>query len=299
MLLALRKAARRALRAAILVLRAAERSLGTPEILAAEQKASVGQAMELHDMVESPDEAYYRDRYLELIERELTDAELAGRLLDAACGSGRLLVPLAQRASRHGGTVVGVDYLASAAEAAERHLRAAGLDNAEVVDADLLAWLKQQEPASFDAVVFLEAGYIMPQLDEVLAELARVSKPGAALFASLRPRQYVARLGVQLGRWDVARAALDWEHGTLDGIGWQAWHDQATLTTALGSAGFYDVRLSAIGAASGIEGDPLAAIARPSSLAPPELAELAAIEQRLGQLYPESGRYLLACARRV
>lgn len=80
---------------------------------------------------------YTRPQYLEWI-APLTPADLAGRrVCELGCGHGGLLRYSAEYAA--GGTVTGVD-LGASVEAARRHLQAAGLTNATLVQDDLVAF---------------------------------------------------------------------------------------------------------------------------------------------------------------
>lgn len=101
------------------------------------------------------------------------------RLLDIACGSGG---PTLRIAERTGSAVVGVDIHADAIGAGRRLAAATGLGERasfEVVDAGgALAF----ESASFDAVVCIDAINHLPDRARVLAEWARVLKPGGRLL---------------------------------------------------------------------------------------------------------------------
>lgn len=251
-------------------------------------------------MVESPDESFYRDRYLDWIGSELSDREtdLAGSWLDAGCGSGRLTVPLAERLTPHGGSVVGVDFLGASIERARRQADAAGLENVELHEGELLEWLKSREDGEFAGAVFLEVGFVLPELEAVLDELRRVLRPGAPLLASFRALHYMVLSAVARREWDTADTILSTRSGVLAGMGWQNWETAEDVLGLLDRHGFTEARISGVGVASGIEGDPLSTIARPSELGDQELARLAAVESALARLYPAAGRYVLASAAR-
>ena len=273
-------------------LRRAERALATPDVLAQEGKAAIGAAMREHDMVDDPDEAYYRERYEAWIGAELGD-DLAGSWLDAGCGSGRLLVPLARRVER----VVGVDFLGEAIEAARRHTE--GLDNVELHEADLHEFLASQPDGAYRGALFLEVGFVMPRLEEALAGLARVIEPGGRLLASFRSRLFLVQYGVRRRDWELVDEVMVGRAGDLPGMGWQNWSSGEEARSMLEAAGFTDVSLSGVGAASGIEGDPLEHVARPSHLAESDRAALARVEEAYGHSHPDIGRYILASARRA
>jgi demethylmenaquinone methyltransferase / 2-methoxy-6-polyprenyl-1,4-benzoquinol methylase len=114
------------------------------------------------------------------------------RILDLACGTGDLAFAAARRASR--GEVIGVDASSSMiAIAQERAKVEAPAGNARFVLGDISTL--EHEPASIDAVM---AGYALrnvPDYERVIAEIARVLKPGGTL-ATLdfyRPESFVWR----------------------------------------------------------------------------------------------------------
>jgi ubiquinone/menaquinone biosynthesis C-methylase UbiE len=292
---ALRLTLRKALRFGARLLVAAEQRLATTDVLIAEHRPAVAAAMGAHDMASDPDEAYYRERYLEWLVPELEAAgALGGHILDAGCGPGRILVPVAERTAAAGGHVTGVDYLGEAIATAQRRSDEAGLQNVVLFEADLREWLRTQPDATFDATVFLEVAFVLPHLDEVLREIARTLKPGGLLLASLRTRTFIAQHGVASRSWEVAEAGAFGEAGVLPEMGWQNFHSPDEAQAMLERAGFTDIGLHGVGGASGIGGDPLAALARPGELGADERSRLALVENALD---PGAGRYL--CARAV
>jgi SAM-dependent methyltransferase len=95
-----------------------------------------------------------------------------GRWLEAACGPGLVARALAPRV----GSVLGVDLTPTMIEVARREAAAAGLANVdfEVGDATRLA----APDASFDGAVTRFSLHHIPLPGRVLAELARVVRPG-------------------------------------------------------------------------------------------------------------------------
>lgn len=257
--------------------------------------------MHAHDMVEAPDEAYYRDRYWSWIEAELDSRGIdrSGVLLDAGCGTGRLTLLLAQHVAPDGGRVVAVDLMLESVEATRAYARSAGVENLELQASELAPFLAAQPDATFSAALFLEVGYVVLDLPLHLEELRRVLQPGGLLLASFRTQYFLALLGAARRDWETAREVLHSRSGSLRGIGWQNWHTAGDATAMLEKAGFSEVRLAGLGVLSGIAGGPLAGIARPSALASADLEALAEVETELGAAYPDSGRCLLASAVRT
>ncbi|MFL5909260.1 MAG: class I SAM-dependent methyltransferase [Gaiellaceae bacterium] len=270
----------------------AERSLVTPEAAAAEHRITLETVMAEHDRVDDPDEAYYAERYWEWLEPRLP---ASGVVLDAGCGSGRIAVPIAQR----GLQVVGVDFLAGSVERARRHAAESGVEGrVELVESDLLDYLGGVDDASFDAVVFLEVGFVIPQLAETMRELARVLRPGGRLLASLRAQWFLAALAVRERDWEMARIVRDERGGALPGMGWQNWSAREDLLELVRSVGLEPVGLRGLGAFSGVEDDPMAALARPSQLSDADRAGLAEVETGFAETHPDLGRYILVEAVR-
>lgn len=287
-----------AARAALRQLVRAEGALATPAVVAREQRMAVRRASLAHDMVESDDEAYYRDRYLVWIDEHLAGRRdvLAGTLLDAGCGSGRLTVPLAERAAAHGGRVLGVDMLDESVEQTRAYAYAAGRDNVELEVADLLTFLRSRPDDDFSGAIFLEVGFVIRELDEILRELARVLAPGAPLLASLRPRLFLAQLGVALGDWDLAEAAATGPSPVRVGAGFQQVHSAHELRELFGGAGWRIDSMASLGPCSGIEGDPLGRLLVPKDLSADEFHRLARIEGAFSRSHPDVGRYVLVTA---
>lgn len=100
--------------------------------------------------------------HLQRIDR-LATIEPASKVLEVGCGQGHLVSALAAR----GVDIVGIDANPMAEEVSDsglvRHMRAEALD----FDDD-----------SFDYIVSVHAIEHIPQLDEALAEMSRVLKPG-------------------------------------------------------------------------------------------------------------------------
>jgi SAM-dependent methyltransferase len=218
------------------------------------------------------------------------------RFLDLGCGSGRLTLPLATHLAERGGRVVGVDVLPEAVDLARAHARELGVSNVTFSHADALEFLRGEEPGSYAAALLLEVSLFVTDLSAVLLELARVLRPGGLLLANFRPQYFLALVGVNRRDWELTRTVLERRSGALAGIGWQNWHTSSDVVATLRAAGFSGVELLGLGLCSGIDGDPLAPLARPSQLGSLDLRELATVERTLGRSHPDIGRYLLASA---
>jgi SAM-dependent methyltransferase len=105
-------------------------------------------------------------RHLETV-RRLLDPQPGERILEVGCGPGHLV----QRLEELGCRAIGVDANPEA------------VSNAIASDVRLM-WVEQLAFAdsSFDAVVAIHAIEHFPHLDEAMAEMARVLRPGGALL---------------------------------------------------------------------------------------------------------------------
>jgi SAM-dependent methyltransferase len=96
------------------------------------------------------------------------------QVLDLACGTGNLAIPLARRGMR----VTGVDIASNLLEQARERAAEEGLQIwFEEGDAEQLPY----PDSTFDAVVTMFGAMFAPQPERVVAECARVLKPGGLL----------------------------------------------------------------------------------------------------------------------
>jgi SAM-dependent methyltransferase len=110
------------------------------------------------------------------------------RVLDVACGTGNLAIPLA----RGGAHVTGVDIAANLIVQARERAAAEGLAvQFDEGDAEALPY----SDASFDLVVSMFGVMFAPRPEVAAAELARVLKPGGVLaLANWNPASFSAKM---------------------------------------------------------------------------------------------------------
>jgi 2-polyprenyl-6-hydroxyphenyl methylase/3-demethylubiquinone-9 3-methyltransferase len=117
-------------------------------------------------------------------------ARLAGaRVADVGCGGGLLSEALAQ----HGAEVTGVDLSPAMISVAQLH--AAALARPPRYCMQSAAELAAAAPGSFDVVCCMELAEHVPDPDALVAELARLLRPGGSLFISTINRTPQAFLG--------------------------------------------------------------------------------------------------------
>ena len=98
-------------------------------------------------------------------------------VLDVGCGIGN---PACMLAARHGSRVTGISTSSEGVELAIRRARDRGLaDRVSFLVADGMD--NKLPDASFDRVWVMESSHLMPRKDILLAECARVMRPGARM----------------------------------------------------------------------------------------------------------------------
>jgi ubiquinone/menaquinone biosynthesis C-methylase UbiE len=124
---------------------------------------------------------------------ELGLVDLSGvqQALDAGCGNGDFLLPLARRLAPHGASVIGLDLAQGSLGEARARVRAAGLP-VECVLGDIEAL--PFDECSFDLVLANWVLYHVPDLDRAIAELRRVLRPGGTLLAATNGQDHMREL---------------------------------------------------------------------------------------------------------
>lgn len=252
-----------------------------------------------HDASTHPAEAYYASIYLARILHHLGTLGAAPlRILDAGCGTGRLLVPLAQA----GHEVTGLDHHRDSLRLARENLQRAGIQ-ATLVEADLNSQLRHYGGASFDAALAIESLYVNENYEDLLSELCRIVRPAGLILVSHRTRYYYMLQAVRNRNFDDAVTVATGNDGWLRKrhhriyYNWQSTADLQRLYKARGA------RLVAgypIGAFSGFGSDPLQPICDPGQLSPQEQDRLRQLE--IEHVRPEiqmACRYFLAVAEKL
>lgn len=142
-----------------------------------------------------------------------------------------------------------------------------------------------------------EVAFFLPSYQEVIGQIYRVLSPGGLAFISFWSKYYRLLQMVKGRSWETAEMILKDSEGFWKGDSvWLSGQTVERIQELLTNTGFSGIKFRGIGISSGIEGDPLAMIARPSLLSKGEQQRLMMIETALGEAYADCGRYILAIA---
>ena len=167
------------------------------------------------------------------------------RVLDVACGTGNLAIPLA----RQGAVVTGVDIATNLlVQARERAAAENLIVTFDEGDAEQLPYAD----ASFDAVVSMFGAMFAPRPELVSSELARVLKPGGLLaMANWNPASFSGAM------FKVTSRHAPPPPGIAPPV---LWGDEATVRERLGH-GFGDIRTEIIAIDFDLPTNPIGAVA--------------------------------------
>lgn len=127
--------------------------------------------------------ARFSDNPLSFAEWELSFVDLDGvrQALDAGCGTGAFLLPLARKLTPRGATVVGLDLSEGVLATARARVAAEGLPvSCQIGDIEALPFAD----GSFDLALANFMLYHVPDKARAIAELRRVLRPGGTLLAA-------------------------------------------------------------------------------------------------------------------
>jgi ubiquinone/menaquinone biosynthesis C-methylase UbiE len=131
-------------------------------------------------------------------ELRLVDLAIVQRALDAGCGTGNFLLPLAQRLAAQGASVVGLDLAAGTLGVARARAAEEGLPVTCVIgDVEALPF----EDSTFDLILANYMLYHLPDLDRGIAQLRRVMRAGGTLLAATNGARHMREL------WELAEQA--------------------------------------------------------------------------------------------
>lgn len=124
-------------------------------------------------------------------ELSLVDLSTVRRALDAGCGTGNFLVPLARRLAGQGATVVGLDLSAGVLATARARVEAERLPaTCQIGDVEALPFAD----GTFDLALANFMLFHVPDLDKGIAELRRVLRLGGTLLAATNGEGHMREL---------------------------------------------------------------------------------------------------------
>lgn len=121
------------------------------------------------------------------------------RMLDAGCGSGAWLFPLADRLQGRGGTAIGLDLSAGMIESIRE--KAIGRSNVELLVGDIQAL--PFADAELDFVMANFCLYHVPDIHAAIEECVRVTRPGGYLMFATGSLTSLSELEAIHMRWQV------------------------------------------------------------------------------------------------
>jgi len=132
-------------------------------------------------------------------ELDLVDLSRIEQALDAGCGTGDFLLPLARRLVPQGASVIALDLAAGSLSQAQARVQAEGLPvDCILGDVEALPF----DDHAFDLVLANYFLYHVPDLDHAIAELRRVLRPGGTLLAATNGQDHMHEL------WQLVEQAL-------------------------------------------------------------------------------------------
>lgn len=242
-------------------------------------------------------EVYYAVQYLSRIDQHLSELNMHPlRILDAGCGSGRFLIPLAKNGHR----MTGIDYHRHSVRLVRKKSSALGKE-VDIHDGDLNSVVATFPNGIFDAILCLEVLLTSRNRRQATANLYRLLKSGGLLFITHRPRSYYLWKSLKNKNFDDALFIHNHCQGRLKKrlsshfYNWQSLQEIENLYSSLGAK---ILELSSIGPCSGFAVDPLTDICDPGELDEIQRKQLAALESEVSREMLALSRYILAVSQK-
>ena len=256
-----------------------------------------------YNMSSGGNEAYYLRQYLHWLLKEFQHKTSSGpmRVLDLGCGQGRMLKPLLLQFPEAQFTAV--DISSAALAGAKDHLGAELCQRVDFRNEDIGAFLTATSTGSFDLILMNEVTFFYPGWQRLLPNMVRLLRPGGILAMSFRSQYFYGLLLTQARAFDEYSRLLSSGEAALRFCGNSpltfTWQRSSEIRTLAQEQNLELKHLVAIGAGSGIPGDPHAKIVEPSALTSAEQEELLAFELAIAPEVPDAGRYMLGIFRKV
>jgi SAM-dependent methyltransferase len=253
-----------------------------------------------YDMVAEPDEPYYAEQYLKVIQTHLKKLPNNSSTLDLGCGQGRLTMLLGELFKN--GKVTACDLSKSAIDKAKSYASESKITNIEFMTKPISQLITECENKYFDVILLTEVTFFYPQWKNDFQHIVKILKPGGILAISFRSQYFNALYFARERLWDRKDMLIKNREGNIFGDSYEisTWQRSEEIK---GFIGEYDelelLDFFGIGICSGIPGDPHAQICRPSTLSEHERKDLMEIELELGRSVPDAGRYMLAIMKKI
>lgn len=261
-----------------------------------------------YDMTLGDDEKYYAKFYERFIMSELKNNynfELL-EIHDLACGQARTLISLARQKDLKIASYTGVDFNSAAIKTAAKHFSNHSktktlTEKPKFIQSDVSKFLDTVADGSLKCAILLEALYMMENPDQVLRKVCNKLSKGGILIITFRSDLYYLHQTLGQGLLDNLDVIMNYQQGDILSPGLVLnWTNSRKIQRNLPSSFPLKInRIVGVGVASGIVGDPLAAIVRPSELTNQEQEKLLEVEEVFGARYPDSGRYILTSFSKI
>jgi 2-polyprenyl-3-methyl-5-hydroxy-6-metoxy-1,4-benzoquinol methylase len=254
---------------------------------------AVRRGMRKYDMLNSPSEDYFCDRYMYIIDKALKPGNLRYdnlKVLDVGCGPGRLTLEFLKRGSR----VDALDAMPELLEEAKLNVKKANLNSSGVrwISGEIPRALFKLPSLSYDLIICTEVLYAVPDPQESIKRMIDLLSPGGILVISLRTRLYYLLYFLLINDFERFRSVF--ENDNFKDIGKSlSWVDPEEMTKTLKDMKLKDINKYGVGVLTGIEGDPAAEFCKPHTLGSKERSFMAKVEDEISDRYPDAGRYIV------
>ena len=247
-----------------------------------------------YDAAEYSPEIYYAEIYLDYLEKYLP--EQPASFWDAGCGTGRFLIPLADKGYR----MTGIDFTKDSILRISKKIQNYQ-DSPKIIDGDIYSELKKMPDSTFDAIIAIEALYCSKQRKEITEQMYRCLKPGGILLITHKPRfYYMLQSLLKRNFKDCQLISTHSEGYILKGVhkvfyNWQTLQQIGALYQGVGAT---IEGIVPIGPYSGFSVDPLSLICDPGEISKKNQESLAYIEKNYDEDTLMASRYVLVAARK-
>jgi 2-polyprenyl-3-methyl-5-hydroxy-6-metoxy-1,4-benzoquinol methylase len=261
-----------------------------------------------YDMTVGDDEKYYANFYRRFILSEIKNNYNFETLEihDLACGQARTLISLVNENDLKIASYTGVDFNRAAIRTARQHFcnynqTKTLIEKPIFVQSDVSNFLDSVADGSLKCIILLEALYMMENPDQVFCKICKKLSKGGLLIITFRSDLYYVHQSLGQGLLENIKVIMNKQQGDILSPGvilnWTNSHN--IRSNLVNSFPLKMNRLIGVGVASGIAGDPLAKVVRPSELTNQEQEKLLEVEETYGLRYPDTGRYILTSFSKV